>query len=503
MSHSIKGLKALLLMVSLLALTALACGGSGTITPTLTSPASSPRPVTSEPDQPTEVPQPTDTPQPAATPRPTNTSEPTATPRPTNTSEPSATPEPTLAPEPTNTPEPSQTPLPFDEAVSFADWEYSVTDAAVSTTIGGDVARGTYIVALVRATNNGATEREIGSRFFVAHDAQGRTYDMDTDASLEYHQTFGTDAWYLEDIGPSATGTIPVAFDVSPDASGVVLLAAGTNKPVLFLVEDVGGEPLTLPGEPTNVADWSFVVTDEVGLATSIGDEVPRGQYVMIIVIVRNDSPTTRELGSAFFVIEDGEGRTYDMDTDASLEYHQTFGTDAWYLEDIGPSLIGTIPLVFDVSPDATRLALHAQQGAAEAAPVLGAVGGEPIQLSGQVHSSGNWEFAIEEISTSTSIGDEVAQGEFLMIILQVKNLAPSEQELGSRIFALKDAQGRTYEMDTDASLEYHQTFRTNAWHLEDIGPSLTGTIPVLFDVATDASGFVLLVQGGTEIPLP
>jgi len=416
---------------------------------------------------------------------------------------PTDTPEPTPTPEPTNTPEPTQTPFRFNETVSFADWEYLVTDAAVLATIGEEVPRGTYIVALVQATNNGATEREIGSEFFVAQDAQGRTYNMDTDASLEYHQTFGTDAWYLEDIGPSATGTIPVAFDVAPGASGVVLLAVGANMPAISLVEDVGGEPLTLPKEPTEVANWSFVVTDEVGVATSIGDEVPRGRYVTIIVIVRNDSPTSRELGSAFFVIEDAEGRTYSMDTDASLEYHQTFGTDAWYLEDLGPSLIGTIPLVFDVSPDAARLTLHAQQRDAEAATVLDAVGGQPIQLSGEVHTSHNWEFAVEETGTATTIGDEVAQGEYLMIVLQVKNLAPSEQQLGSRIFTFNDAQGRTYEMDTGASLEYHQTFRTDAWYLEDIGPSLTGTIPVLFDVATDASGFVLLAQGGTEIPLP
>jgi hypothetical protein len=433
---------------------------------------------------------------------PTEKPEPTNPPAPTDVPQPTDTPQPTDPPEPTNTLEPTQTPLPLGEIVSFADWDYSVNNATVVTTIGDQVARGAYIVSLVQVTNNGATEREVGGQFFVAQDAQGRLYEMDTDASLEYHQAFKTAAWYLDDIGPGTTTVIPVVFDVSPDASGIVLEAAGSSEPSVILVEDVGGEPLELLGAPFGVADWAFVIAD-VSTASSIGDEVARGQYVIVIVTARNDGLTPRDIGSSFFIIEDGQKRVYEMDTDASLEYHQTFKTDAWHLETLGPSLVGTIPLVFDVSPDATQLALDTKPRGAESISVLDAVDGEAIQLSGEVHSSGNWEFTTKEVSIATSIGDEVAKGQFLIVLVQVKNIASAEQQLGSRIFTLKDAQGRTYEMDTDASLEYHQTFRTDAWYLEDIGPSLTGTVPVVFDVATDASGFLIVTQDGSEVPLP
>lgn len=229
------------------------------------------------------------------------------------------------------------------------------------TTIGDEIPRGVYVVALVRVTNKGATERRIGN-IFVAKDDQGRLYEMDTDASLEYHQVHNTDYWYLSDIGPSFAGIVPVVFDLSPDASSVLLRPAGVNDPAVLLVADVGGEPLTLPGEPQSTAGWSYVVTG-VSTTSIIGNEVARGRYVAIILAVRNDSLTPRELGSQLFALKDSEGRTYEMDRDASLEYHQVFDTDAWYLESIGPSLNGIVPLVFDTATDASGFVLVTREG--------------------------------------------------------------------------------------------------------------------------------------------
>lgn len=228
-----------------------------------------------------------------------------------------------------------------------------------------------------------------------------------------------------------------------------------------------------------------------------------RGVFVVVVASIQNITLATQDLGSSFFLLKDGEGRTYTMDSEASLEYHQTFDTDAWHLESLGPSLIGTVPVVFDVSPDATAMTLATTAGSPEPIFVLDAVGGEPIELSGDVQSSGTWEFVISDTETATTIGNQVALGQFVIVILDVKNNAPTQQSVGARTFTLKDAQGRIYAMSTDASLGYHQTFRTDAWYLDDIGPSLVGTVPVVFDVAADASGFVLATQAGAEIPLP
>lgn len=453
--------------------------------------------------EPTALPEATDIAQPTNTRVLTDTPVPTDTPIPTDTPtpEPTDTATPTDTPEPTDTPVPTETPLPLGEQTSFSDWDYLVAEATSMSSIGAQPARGVFIVALIEMTNNGETERSIGGQFFVATDSQGRLYEMDSDASLEYHHTFGTAAWHLEDIAPSASARIPVVFDVSPGATGMLLRAAGKKEPRILLIEDVGGEPLQLPEGSQVAADWSYVVTN-VGTASTIGDETARGQYVVATLKARNDSKTPRELGTSLFVLRDEQDRVYDLDSEASLAYYHAFDTDAWTLESLGPSLIGTIPLAFDVSPDATNLTLYATQGETEPVPVLEAVGGESIELTGAVYTIANWEFAVSDSSRATSIGDEIPQGEFLVVLVDVKNLALTSQDLGGHQFKAKDSQGRTYDLDTDASLEYHHTYTTNAWHLESIGPSLAGTVPLVFDVAADASSLTLVTQDGTEVPL-
>lgn len=434
----------------------------------------------------------TDLPEPVAT----DTLAPADTPSPTNT------PEPTKTPEPTASPTPASTPLSFNETLLFADWSYQVSESSVISQVGENVARGSFVAALVQITNNSPTAREVGSEFFLARDAQGRTYQMDSEASLEYYQNYGISNWHLDEISPSGNAVIPVVFDVSPDATEVTMFASGTTEPEILLTNAVGGEAIVLPGEVFSAADWSYSVGENMTIS-SIGESVARGEYVAILLAVKNDGDTTRTLGTEFFRLEDGEGRVYPMDSDASLEYYQSFDTDAWFLEDIGPSLDGIIPVVFDVSPDATALAIVDSTGKNDGVPVLDALGGDPLRLEGDVYPAGTWEFTVSKTEKLSSIGDYVPDGTIYVTLLQVKNLSHTAQELGSSVFKLKDAQGRMYDMDTDASLEYYQSFNTDAWHLESIGPSLIGTIPVAFDVPDDIGEVVLLTPDGDEISLP
>jgi plastocyanin len=79
-----KSIRALFMLLLLLALPILACGGGANEEPTATAAAVEIAPTnTAEPVEPTATPAPTNTPEPTATPAPTNTPEPTATPEPT------------------------------------------------------------------------------------------------------------------------------------------------------------------------------------------------------------------------------------------------------------------------------------------------------------------------------------------------------------------------------------------------------------------------------------
>ena len=407
----------------------------------------------------------------------------------------------TNTPLPSNTQTSPPTPLPIGESITFADWVIRVQNSEIVPQIGNMLPRGMYVVSMVEVTNNSATERDLGGQFFIAKDTQKRVYAMSGDASLEYHQVFRTNAWYLDEIGPSMTKTIPIVFDVSPDADGLVLYLSDKQDTAMALVDTVGGQALELPGDVYTMAGWSFVVTN-VETASSIGDTVARGSYIIVNTQMRNDGNTPRDLGSDFFLLKDDDGRNYQLNGDASLEYHQAYETDAWYLEDLNPSLIGSIPLAFDVSPDATGLTLEKSDGRGDPIFILDSVGGQPITLNGELYQTGDWEFAIRETDTLTSIGDESPDGQFFVIIIEAKNLGLSPAELGRQDLLLEDNSGRTFEMDSDASLEYHQVYNTNAWYLEVLNPSLSGIIPLVFDIPADAVDFALVTRSGTSIPI-
>ncbi|HHY70736.1 MAG TPA: hypothetical protein GX519_03575, partial [Thermoanaerobacterales bacterium] len=78
------------------------------------------------------------------------------------------------------------------------------------------------VVAIVDFTNKALYEREVGTNF-VAKDEQGRTYKMDSSASLGHHHAFRTKSWHLDDIGPSFSATVAIAFDIPLDATNIVM----------------------------------------------------------------------------------------------------------------------------------------------------------------------------------------------------------------------------------------------------------------------------------------
>jgi len=109
------------------------------------------------------------------------------------------------------------------DTVSYADWDYKVVDVETHTTIGDETARGIYVVAIVEATNNSKSTRDMGG-FFKVIDKEGRTFEFDSSASLAHHHAFERDTWHYEDIGASFSAIMPFAFDVPKDAEDLKLI---------------------------------------------------------------------------------------------------------------------------------------------------------------------------------------------------------------------------------------------------------------------------------------
>ena len=103
-----------------------------------------------------------------------------------------------------------------------------------------------------------------------------------------------------------------------------------------------------------------------------------------------------------------------------------------------------------------------------------------------------DWELTLQEVQTHSTIGDETARGQFLVLMIEATNEGSTERALsgGSRggwRFVDIDAD-RSYEYDSGVSLEHYHTFRTDTWHREDIGPGLSATVPIVFDIPDDVA---------------
>jgi hypothetical protein len=113
------------------------------------------------------------------------------------------------------------------DVVEYGEWEYKVEKVEFHSTLSGssfseNIAKGKYVVAIVKFTNKASYERRVGTNF-VVKDALGRTFKMDSSASLGHHHAFKTEAWHLDDIGSSFSATIAIAFDVPKDAENLVM----------------------------------------------------------------------------------------------------------------------------------------------------------------------------------------------------------------------------------------------------------------------------------------
>jgi hypothetical protein len=152
------------------------------------------------------------------------------------------TPEAPLAAPPTAAPPPAAGDIaaanpaivPVDTVVQAGSWGFTysgVKNVTSGSYGGGPPSRGQYQIVLMAVANNGGAPAPIPDGFFVLKDAQGRVYDFNRAASVDYFTRFGG-AGQAADIGADAQvpnnnslTSVPLLFDVPPDAANLVLLS--------------------------------------------------------------------------------------------------------------------------------------------------------------------------------------------------------------------------------------------------------------------------------------
>jgi len=116
------------------------------------------------------------------------------------------------------------------ETVRFNDWDFTVTEARMETSIDrADPPRGTYLVLTLAIENDGTQPRSFLGGFrttAILVDAETeRQYEFDSSASLSYHHSIRSGTWHLDDIGPGLSDSLPLVFDI-PETAGPLLIFA-------------------------------------------------------------------------------------------------------------------------------------------------------------------------------------------------------------------------------------------------------------------------------------
>jgi hypothetical protein len=175
---------------------------------------------------------------------------------------------------------------------------------------------------------------------------------------------------------PPAQTTIVV---VAPSATVVPPTPAPTQAPpppappaAPAAPPDVAAaNPAVVPnGTVVQAGQWSFTATNFQNVATgSYGGSPPtRGQYRVVVLQVANNTGQPATIPDGFFVVKDAQGRVYDFNRAASVDYLNRFGGPG-VAADIGADTpvpsnnsLTSVPLLFDVPPDATNLVLFSRE---------------------------------------------------------------------------------------------------------------------------------------------
>ncbi len=110
--------------------------------------------------------------------------------------------------------------------------------------------------------------------------------------------------------------------------------------------------------------------------------------------------------------------------------------------------------------------------------------------------------YKVKEVKVVEVIGKYTARGRYIVVLLEVTNTSKMSKKVGSQFFKAKDSQDHIFDMDTDSSLEYYFINSLNLSHYEELGPSLTDVLPIVFDVPKDAINIVLITEELDTTPI-
>ncbi|MFL5802299.1 MAG: tetratricopeptide repeat protein [Roseiflexaceae bacterium] len=157
--------------------------------------------------------------------------------------------------------------------------------------------------------------------------------------------------------------------------------AAPPTAPPAADISNANPQPVAV-GAELSANGWRFTFPGIClgSCATVLGPQVSnftaKGTYVVVLVLVANDTGTAQPIPADFFVIKDAQGRIYNALPQVSSAYAQP-GINADISMETPVPANGTftsVPLLFDIEHGATNLMLFARSKPDQGWPVLDSV---------------------------------------------------------------------------------------------------------------------------------
>lgn len=140
--------------------------------------------------------------------------------------------------------------------------------------------------------------------------------------------------------------------------------------------------------------------------------------------------------------------------------------------------------------------------------PTKSGIGGGTSVKVGEALSVGSWKVTVEKSATVSEIdwsgvgNMEVAKGQFLKVYLTAENVTDKTDSPKSFDYKVRDDKGAQYstcsELGCFGAPGQEKLSNLNS----DIPPRTSSKILVLFDVAKDAKGFTLEIEGKGKVTL-
>jgi hypothetical protein len=209
------------------------------------------------------------------------------------------------------------------------------------------------------AANAGSTEQAVGQTAIAG--AQATSEGATAAASAPAGDGSGA---------PQAAETVVVV--VPPDATAAAGAATAPPQttqappPPTTSGDVASANPAIVPNDTVvQAGQWTFTYSGIKNVTDGVGGVAPsHGQYQIVLLAVANSGGQAAAIPDGFFVLKDAQGHVYDFNRAVSVDYFNRAG-GAGQAADVGadaqiPSndALTSVPLLFDVPPDATNLVL-------------------------------------------------------------------------------------------------------------------------------------------------